>query len=239
VTCFTPTEARLLPVTWVAKRSIGRFRVATAPSGGHIIRIDPAFRGTSSTLRLLTMSVLRWVRQLAAKRRELKFAAYLQTLQDRGLVLGRNVSFQEGVFIDPSHCFLVSIGDDCVFAPNVRLVAHDASTKVVAGATRLGTIRIGARCFLGDSVIVLPGVSIGDDCIVGAGSVVSRDIPAGSVAAGNPARVLKSTSEYRERHRELRAAGRTFGAGYHIPGITEARRAEVLKALGNGPVYID
>lgn len=185
------------------------------------------------------MSVLRWLRRVVALRRDLKFAAYLRMLQEHGLTLGRNVSFQEGIFIDPSHCFLISIGDDCVFAPNVRLIAHDASAKLVAGATRLGCIRIGSRCFLGDSVIVLPGVTIGDDCIVGAGSVVSRDIPSGSVAAGNPARVIRTTEEYRQRHRELRAAGRSFGAGYHLPGITAARRAEVLKALESGPVYID
>jgi maltose O-acetyltransferase len=190
-------------------------------------------------LRFFTSSVLGWARRIVAKRRELRFSSYLQTLRDRGLVLGRNTSFQEGIFIDPSHCFLVSIGDDCVFAPNVHLVAHDASTKVVAGATRLGAVRIGSRCFFGDSVIVLPGVTIGDDCIIGAGAVVTRDVPAGSVAAGNPAKVLKSTAEYREQHQALRAQGRTFGAGYHIPGITPERRAEVLKALESGPVYID
>jgi maltose O-acetyltransferase len=190
-------------------------------------------------LRRLVSPLVRWARQLVAKRREIGFSFYLDMLRSRGLVLGSNVSFEDGVFIDPSHCFLVSIGDDCVFAPNVRLIAHDASTKKLAGATRLGTISIGKRCFLGDSVIILPGVHIGDDCIIGAGSVVSRDVPPGSVAAGNPARVLKSIAELRERHRGLRAAGRTFGTGYHIPGITAAKRVEVLEALKTGPVYID
>lgn len=185
------------------------------------------------------MNAYRWARQFVAKRREIRFNAHLETLRARGLVLGNNVSFQEGLFIDPSHCFLVAIGDDCVFAPNVRLIAHDASTKMVAGATRLGRVHIGSRCFLGDSVIVLPGVSIGDDCIIGAGSVVSRDVPAGSVAAGNPARVLKQTAEYREQHLRLREAGRSFGTGYHIPGITDARRAELQEALDRGPVYLD
>jgi maltose O-acetyltransferase len=210
------------------------------PAGGILLSDrTPAVRRNNETLRSITVSVLNRVRQYVARRRDVKFAAYLQTLQSRGLVLGHNVSFQEGVFIDPSHCFLISIGDDCVLAPNVRLIAHDASTKMVAGATRLGRIRIGNRCFLGDSVIVLPGVSIGDHCIVGAGSVVSRDIPAGSVAAGNPAKVLKSTRDYSDLHRRQRQAGRSFGTGYHIPEISEAGRAEVLKALDVGPVYID
>jgi len=185
------------------------------------------------------MNLYRWARNFVARRRGIQFNSYLETLRSRGLVLGRNVSFQEGVFLDPTHCFLISIGDDCVFAPNVRLIAHDASTKLVAGATRLGCIRIGSRCFLGDSVIVLPGVSIGDDCVIGAGSVVSRDVPAGSVAAGNPAHVVKPTGEYRAQHLRLREQGRTFAAGYHIPGITVERREEVLKALENGPTYLD
>lgn len=185
------------------------------------------------------MNAYRWLRQWIARRRDLRFHAYLKMLSARGLTLGRNVSFQEGVFIDPSHCFLISIGDDCVFAPNVRLIAHDASTKVVAGATRLGRVRIGSRCFIGDSAIVLPGVAIGDDCVIGAGSVVSRDIPAGSVAAGNPARVVKQTADYRERHRQLREQGRYFGDGYHMPDITPERRAEIQKALDDGPAYLD
>lgn len=164
---------------------------------------------------------------------------YLDALRHRGLVLGSNVSFQDGVFLDPSHCFLISIGDDTVLAPNVRLIAHDASARLVAGATRLGAVRIGRRCFLGDSVIVLPGTSIGDDCIVGAGSVVTRDIPSGSVAAGNPARVLCKTTEYRERQQELRASGRTFGDGYHLPGASKVRRAEMIQAVESGPAFIE
>ena len=164
---------------------------------------------------------------------------YLEQLRSKGLVLGKNVSFQEGIFIDPSHCYLIAIGDGCTFAPNVRLIAHDASTKKLVNATRLGRIRIGARCFIGDSVLVLPGVTIGDECIVGAGSVVSRDIPAGSVAAGNPARVIKSTAEYRKFHAERLAAGRKFGVQFQATTSTPADRLEVHAALDAGPAYID
>ena len=52
-------------------------------------------------------------------------------------------------------------------------------------------IRVGNNVWIGGNVIVLPGVSIGDNCVIGAGSVVTRDIPSGTVAAGNPCRVLK------------------------------------------------
>lgn len=187
----------------------------------------------------ITKKGIRWLRDLVSRRRALKFEAYLDTLCARGLVLGTNVSIQDGAFLDPSHCFLISIGDNSVLAPNVRLIAHDASTKPLVGATRLGMVRIGRGCFLGDSVIVLPGVTIGDDCIIGAGSVVTRDIPPGSVAAGNPARVLCAVSEYRDRQRQLYAKGRHFGDGYHLPGASPAHREEVRQVLDSSPAYID
>ncbi len=56
-------------------------------------------------------------------------------------------------------------------------------------------VRIGARCFIGGGSMILPGVSIGDDCIVGAGAVVSDDVPSRSIVGGNPARILKSNIE--------------------------------------------
>lgn len=58
-------------------------------------------------------------------------------------------------------------------------------------------ISIGSYVFIGMGTILLPGVSIGDHCVIGAGSVVSRDIPSGSVAVGVPCRVIKSIDEYR------------------------------------------
>lgn len=164
--------------------------------------------------------------------------AHLETLKARGLTIGEGVSFEDGCFLDPSHCFLISIGDRVVFAPNVRLIAHDASTRYAIGHTRLGRISIGSRCFIGDSVIVLPGVTIGDDCVIGAGSVVTRDIPANSVAAGNPARVRCSMDEYRQKHRERAQQGVTFDQRYAHDHLDPAKRQQVLDAVDKGPTYI-
>jgi len=55
---------------------------------------------------------------------------------------------------------------------------------------------IGRRCFIGARSIVLPGVRIGDECVVGAGSVVTKDAPARSVVAGNPAQIIKTISSW-------------------------------------------
>ena len=89
----------------------------------------------------------------------------------------------------------IRIGNNVMFAPYVQLYTAYHPLDV---ATRISGIEYGAPIMIGDNVwigggaIVLPGVTIGNNAISGAGSVVTRDIPADTVAAGNPARVLKT-----------------------------------------------
>lgn len=92
----------------------------------------------------------------------------------------------------------ISIGDDAQFGPNVQLLT--ATHPLEAGLRRAKweagkPIVIGNNVWLGGGVIVLPGVSIGDDAVVGAGAVVTRDVPAGVLALGNPARVARELPE--------------------------------------------
>lgn len=142
------------------------------------------------------MGVYAWLQNLKQSLLQWKRDKYLSSLVNNGLKLGRNVKIVDTFFFDPAHCYLISIGDNTTLAPNVRLIAHDASTKHYLGYSRIGKIVIGANCFIGDSVIVLPGNCIGDGCIVGAGSVVVHDVPADSVAVGVPAKVICSRQEY-------------------------------------------
>jgi maltose O-acetyltransferase len=60
---------------------------------------------------------------------EKRRAKYITALISNGMKLGKNVSIIDTFYFDPSHCFLISIGDNCTICPNVRLIAHDASTK--------------------------------------------------------------------------------------------------------------
>jgi maltose O-acetyltransferase len=153
---------------------------------------------------------------------------YINNLIKNGLTLGRNVEIIDEFFFDPSHCFLISIGDNCTICPNVRLIAHDASTKNFLGYTKIGKIDIRERCFIGDSVIVLPNVTIGPNAIVGAGSVVTRDIPPNSVATGNPAKVIVTLDEYLEKIQTLSAIKGVFGEDYLIHNIDLQRRLEMI-----------
>ena len=91
----------------------------------------------------------------------------------------------------------VTIGDDVQIGPNVQLLT--ALHPVAAGLRRdkweaARPITIGHNVWLGGGVIVLPGVTIGDNTVVGAGAVVSRDLPPDVVAVGNPARVIRAVA---------------------------------------------
>ena len=89
---------------------------------------------------------------------------------------------------------LVTFGDDCFVGPNVSIYTACHSTDPVERNSRkewAKPVSIGNNVWLGGNVTILPGVTIGDNCTIGAGSVVTRDIASDSVAAGNPARVIK------------------------------------------------
>jgi len=126
----------------------------------------------------------------------------LKRLTRRGLKLGKRVYIHTTVIIDNDYPWLISIGDDCTFSANVIILAHDASSKPYLGYVKIDKVTIGCRTFVGAGSIILPGVNIGADVIVGAGSVITHDIPDNTVAAGNPARVIESTSEFIEKHRK-------------------------------------
>jgi maltose O-acetyltransferase len=88
----------------------------------------------------------------------------------------------------------ITIGEDCQIGPNVQLLTPTHPIDPQPRRDKLEAARpitIGDNVWLGGGVIVCPGVRIGDDSVIGAGSVVTRDIPAGVVAVGNPARVIR------------------------------------------------
>ncbi len=102
-----------------------------------------------------------------------------------------------------SEPYLIKIGNHCTIAPGVCFITHDGGTWVftqeIPSLQRFGKIEIKDNCFIGLNSIILPNVTIGPNSIVGAGSVVTKDVPPNTVVAGNPARVIKTIDEYKEK----------------------------------------
>ena len=123
-----------------------------------------------------------------------------EILVKRGLNVGKNFNRQQGCFIDPSHCFLITIGNNVTMSIRVTLLAHDASTKKLLGYTKIGQIRIDDNVFIGANTTILPNVKIGENSIIGSGSLVTHDIPDNSVAVGVPAKVICNTEEFKQKN---------------------------------------
>lgn len=130
--------------------------------------------------------------------------ATVHVAQKKGLKLGKNW-FIQGVPNFGSEPFLIEIGDHVTIAENVSFINHGGDARVTkrlekyAHGRNFGRIKIGNNTFIGKGTILMPGVSIGDNCIVGSLSVVSSSIPDNSVYAGTPARYIFSIDEYGER----------------------------------------
>lgn len=98
--------------------------------------------------------------------------------------------------------FLVEIGNHVLIAGGCSFITHDSGNWVFREqekykkTMKFGRIRIEDNCYIGTKTIIMPGVTIGTGSIIGAGSVVTKNIPAGVVAAGVPARVIKTVEEY-------------------------------------------
>ncbi len=128
---------------------------------------------------------------------------------------GRHVHFGHHIYanfnltlVDDTHIY---IGDYTLIGPNVTLATagHPILPELrLRGLQYNMPIHIGKNCWLGAGVTVLPGVTIGDNTVVGAGSLVTRDLPANVVAVGSPCRVIRPINEhdreYYFRDRKLR-----------------------------------
>ena len=111
---------------------------------------------------------------------------------------GHNISIGDGTFINYNSTMLdttmIKIGSHCQIGPNCQLYTPIHPIDYMERRMPIESskpINIGNDCWLGGGVIVLPGITIGDRSIIGAGSVVTKDIPEDCIAAGNPCRVIK------------------------------------------------
>lgn len=131
----------------------------------------------------LIVALLKKFKFISSHKRE------IEILKNRGLKLGKNVIISSHAILDRNFAYLISIGDNSIISAGVRILAHDSTLFLNNGGySRLGLVVIKENCIIGSDSLILPGVTIGPNVIVAAGSLVNKDIPANSCVSGVPAR---------------------------------------------------
>jgi acetyltransferase-like isoleucine patch superfamily enzyme len=129
--------------------------------------------------------------------------AYVKYLRKIGCYIGEHTHFFSpiGTTVDITRPYLLNIGDYCKITQGVVILTHDYSRSVLRMKYKeiigeAGFVKIGDNVFIGVNAVILKGTTIGNNVIIGAGSVVSHDIPDDTVAAGNPAKVVMTLDEF-------------------------------------------
>ena len=116
---------------------------------------------------------------------------------------GHHVHFGKNIYanfnltmVDDTHIY---VGDYTMFGPNVTIAT--AGHPILPELRQQGyqynaPVRIGKNCWIGGGVVIVPGVTIGDNVVVGAGSIVTKDLPDNCIAVGNPCKVLREVNEH-------------------------------------------
>lgn len=127
----------------------------------------------------------------------------------QGTKIGKNCDIHPSASLG-SEPYLISIGDHVRISGDVRIFSHDGGLWVVRAiceelknADKFGRVVIGNNVHLGANSVVMPGVHIGNNCIIGVGAIVTKDIPDNSVAVGVPARVIETVDEYIEKNKDV------------------------------------
>ena len=155
--------------------------------------------------------------------------------------VGKNCHFYSINTIEGRWPWLLSFGDNVTVAGSVIMTAHDASTNVVGCGTKLGRIDVGNNVFIGTGSIVLCNVRIGDNVVVAAGSVVTKDLPSDGVYAGNPARLICSFEEFKQKQSMRKTQRPDFSKTHHWDewiDATEEEKNTMLELLEDGCGYV-
>lgn len=113
-------------------------------------------------------------------------------------LIGKNIDFG-------SEPYLISIGQHVTISSNVQFITHDGGTWVFReeekykNTVKYGRIIIGNNVFIGSRTILMPGIEIGRNCVIAAGSVVTKSVPSNSVVGGNPAKFICDINEYKNK----------------------------------------
>ena len=159
----------------------------------------------------------------------------IERLVSDGLRLGKKPHIAHPIYVDGLHPWLITIGDYVTLGPYVAIITHDASLQGYTASTRLGRVDIGDRVYVGVGAILLPGTTIGEDSVIGAGAVVHGEVPPASLVLGNPGKAspIKQVAAW-HRASAARAPNWPREGWSAESGITEERKHEQREALANG-----
>jgi len=147
-------------------------------------------------------------------------------LKEQGMIIGKNCRLFARHFAEP---FLIKLGDNVSVGTGTQLLTHEGAVWVLRN--RLGDdtldyfarIKIGNNVFIGNYAIIMPGITIGNDVVVAAGAVVTKDIPSNNIVAGVPAKIISTVDEYEKKK---------LGLCLHTKGLSgDARKKAILDGL--------
>lgn len=158
------------------------------------------------------------------------FRKPIEYARKKGVLIGKGNSFVDHPNFG-SEPYLVSIGNNNRISFGCAFVTHDGGRWVLDHLfpeqkpfLKFGAIKIGNNNFLGARTIINPGVSIGDNCVIAAGSIVTKNIPSGEVWGGVPARRIMSIEEYRDKLIDNKKV-------YNLCELDKNKRNELIRVL--------
>lgn len=137
-----------------------------------------------------------------------KYLNPVKYLEKKGAKIGQHVIIEPPVNVTEG--FLLEIGDNCNLSTNVYFFTHDGSNVVLEhlgktkpGYRKYGKIVIGKNVFIGANATFLPGVTIGDNVVIGTGAIVTKSFPSNVVIAGSPAKIICTLDQFEQKNKYM------------------------------------
>lgn len=125
----------------------------------------------------------------------------ISVYRKHGMKIGTGCFINTWNFLD--ECYLIEIGDRVMITAGVRIFTHGGGNilrDIRPNFDCFGKVRIGNNVYIGNNAMIMPGITIGDNVVIGAGSIVTKNVPDNVVIAGNPARIMGTIDAYRNKY---------------------------------------